>query len=216
LNTGEVTNKGIETALRLNPIRTRDWDLRFGINYTHNKNFLKSLHPQTKRIGVNGSGVIFAEEGYEVNQIVVPDYARDEQGRVIVDINTGYPSRATESTRIGNTTPKHRLGVDLSLRWKDFTVSSVFEYRGGYYFASIEQGSTMDFIGSSARSAYYNRERFVFPNSSYWDESKGAYVENTNITVSDGGSGFWTNSTYNRGTNSNYVYSGDYWKWREL
>jgi TonB-linked SusC/RagA family outer membrane protein len=215
LNTGEVTNKGVETALRLNPIRTDDWRLQLGLNYTHNKNLLVSLHPDTKRIGVNGSTVIFAEEGYEVNQIIVPDYARDPQGRVIVDVNTGYPSRATESVHLGNTTPKHRLGLNFSLSWKNITLSSVFEYRGGYYYA-FTGGSSLDFTGSSARTAYYNRERFVFPNSSYLDPASGQYVENTNITVSDGGMGFWTNATYNRGTTSNYVYSGNYWKWREL
>jgi hypothetical protein len=42
------------------------------------------------------------------------------------------------------------------------------------------------------------------------------YEINNNVTISDGGTGFWTNATYNRGTYSNYVYSGDYWKWREL
>ena len=103
----------------------------------------------------------------------------------------------------------------MSLRYKNFTLSSVFEYRGGYYYA-FTSGSTLDFVGSSARSAYYNRERFVFPNSSYLDPATNQYVENTNITISDGGAGFWTNSTYNRGTTSNYVYSGDYWKWREV
>jgi TonB-linked SusC/RagA family outer membrane protein len=215
LNTGEVTNEGIETTIGLNPVRTRDWNLHVGLNYTHNTNQLVSLHPDAKRIGVNGSSVIFAEEGYAVNQIIVPDYARDDQGRVIVDVNTGYPSKAANSVRIGNTTPEHRLGLDLSLRYKDFTLSSVFEYRGGYYYA-FTAGSTLDFVGSSARTAYYNRERFVFPNSSYLDPATNTYVANTNITISDGGAGFWTNSTYNRGITSNYVYSGDYWKWREV
>jgi TonB-linked SusC/RagA family outer membrane protein len=213
LNTGEVTNEGVETSLRLYPVRTKDWNLRIGVNYTHNKNLIKSLHPEAKRIGVNGSGVIFAEEGYEVNQIIVADYARDEQGRVIVDINTGYPSTATESVHKGNTSPKHRLGADLSLQWKNLTLSSVFEYRGGYFYA-FTGGGTLDFSGAAARTAYYNRERFVFPNSSYLDPATGNYVENTNITISDGGTGFWTQS-YAR-INGNYVYAGDYWKWREL
>jgi TonB-linked SusC/RagA family outer membrane protein len=228
LNTGEVTNEGIETSLRLNPIREKDLDLDIGLNYTHNKNLLKELHPDTKRIGVNSSAVVFAEEGYELNQIIVSDYARvpeaDEDGnpypkelvgKVIVDKNTGYPSLASESVHQGNTTPKHRLGLDFTLRWKQFTLSSVFEYRGEFYVAAISQGSTMDFSGSSARTAYYNRERFVFPNSVYLN-SEGNYVANTNVTISDGGAGFWTNSTYNRGAYSNYVYAGDYWKWREV
>jgi TonB-linked SusC/RagA family outer membrane protein len=230
LNAGEVTNTGVETSLRLNPIRSKNWDLHIGGNYTYNRNLLKKLYPGLPRIGVNGSSVIYAVEGEEINQIFVSDYARVPEkeadgtpnpqelvGKVIIDPLTGYPSRAVESKLLGNTTPKHRLGIDLSLRWKQFTLSSVFEYRGGYYFAAHNIGSSLDFSGASARTAYYNRERFVFPNSVYKDSETGQYVENTNITVSDGGSGFWTNATYNRtGAYSNYVYSGDYWKWREL
>jgi TonB-linked SusC/RagA family outer membrane protein len=229
LNAGVVTNDGLEASLRLNPIRTKDWNFHIGGNYTYNRNFLKELYPGLPRIGVKGSSVIYAVEGEELNQIFVSDYARVPEteadgtvnpkelvGKVIVNPLTGYPARATESQLLGNTTPHHRLGLDFSLRWKNFTLSNVFEYRGGYYFASISQGSSLDFSGASARTAYYNRERFVFPNSVYRDES-GNYVENTNITISDGGSGFWTSGTYNRGAaNSNYVYSGDYWKWREV
>jgi len=219
INTGEVTNQGIETSLHVTPIRTKDWTLTIGGNYTHNKNLLKTLFDNgnpNDRIAINGSSVIYAQEGYELNQIIVSDYARDDQGRVIVDANTGYPSKASETKIIGNTTPRHRLGLDLRLKYKNFTLTSLFEYRGGYYAAAISMGNTLDFIGTSARSAYYNRERFVFPNSSYLDAETGKYVANNSITVSDGGSGFWTSATYNRGIYSNYVYSGAYWKWREL
>lgn len=217
INTGEVTNEGIETALHITPIRTADWQLTVGGNYTRNKNLLVSLYddyPDITRIAINGSSVIYGEKGKEINQIVVTDYARDPEGRVIVDRNTGYPSIAAESQVLGNTIPRHRLGLDINLKWRDFTFTSLFEYRGGYQYAAISLGSNLDFGGSSARSAYYNRERFVFPNSVYLDEATGEYVENTSITVSDGGSGFWTQS-YARGASSNYVYSGDYWKWRE-
>lgn len=219
INTGEVTNRGVELALHFTPIKTADWELTLGGNYTHNKNRLVTLFENDNpndRISINGSSVIYAQEGYELNQIIVTDYNRDDKGRVIVDANTGYPSIASETKIIGNTTPKHRLGLDLQLKWKDFTLSTLFEYRGGYSAAAISLGSNLDFTGSSARSAYYNRERFVFPNSSYLDPTTGKYVDNTNVTVSDGGSGFWTTSTYNRGVYSNYVYSADYWKWREL
>ncbi|MDR0541364.1 MAG: SusC/RagA family TonB-linked outer membrane protein [Dysgonamonadaceae bacterium] len=229
LNSGEVTNEGIETSLRLHPVRTRNWDVRLGGNYTHNENLLKDLI--VDRVGVNGSSVVFAQVGQPVNIIVVSDYARVPEtdasgnpypkelvGKVIVDKNTGYPSRAGESAIQGNTIPKHRLGLDFSVRYRDFSLSGLFEYRGGYQYASISLGSTMDFTGSSARTAYYNRERFVFPHSviNVGTEDHPQYEVNNNVTVSDGGIGFWTNSTYNRGTYSNYVYSGDYWKWREL
>jgi TonB-linked SusC/RagA family outer membrane protein len=216
INTGEVTNKGIETSLHITPVKTNDWKLVVGGNFTSNKNLLKSLHPTLKTISINGSSVIYAVEGQQVNSIIVTDYLRDDQGRVIVDANTGYPSKAPQSQNLGNTSPKYRLGLDMQVSWKDFTLSTLFEYRGGYKVASISQGNNFDFAGSSARSAYYNRERFVFPNSSYLDPATGKYVANNSVTISDGGTGFWTSGAPNRSISSNYVYSGNYWKWREL
>jgi TonB-linked SusC/RagA family outer membrane protein len=245
VNTGEVTNDGIETSLRLNPIRTKDLNVSVGFNYTHNKNKLVTLYGEGENeltaIGVNGSGVIFAMKGYEINQIYVSDYNRvpkykDESdpdpskwvandpalvGKVIINPLTGYPSRATSSAIMGNTSPRDRIGLDFSIRYKDFTVSSVFEYRGGYYAINTSMAAGLDFSGASARSTYYNRERFVFPNSvvqtGVGSDGYPVYAENNNITVSDGGSAFWTSGTYNRGgAYSNYVYSGNYWKWREL
>jgi hypothetical protein len=41
-------------------------------------------------------------------------------------------------------------------------------------------------------------------------------VANNNITVSDGGAGFWTSNSYNRNITTNYLFSGEYWRWREL
>lgn len=219
LNAGELTNKGVETALHFSPVRTKDWNVRVGGNYTFNENKLVSITDALSRISLpidanTQSSYIYGVVGYSYPSIIGYDYQRDAEGRVIVDANTGNPLVNTTAQVLGNTQPKHRLGLDFSVRYKDFTLSGLFEYRGGYVIYS-QEGSTLDFTGSSARSAYYNRERFVFPNSSYYDSTTGTYVENTNITVSDGGAGFWTSSSFNRNVTSNYVYSGNYWKLRE-
>jgi len=214
LNAGNLTNKGVETALHITPIRNQDWNLRVGGNFTYNENKLKSITDELSRIAVNGSGTIYGVTGYSYPAIIGTDYQRDSQGRVIVDANTGYPLVNTTAQVLGTTQPKTRLGLDFTLRYKDFTLSALFEYRGGYVIYSGE-GSTYDFSGSSARSAYYNREKFVFPNSSYYDTATGTYVANNSITVSDGGAGFWTSSSFNTGVTTNYLYSGDYWKLRE-
>ena len=214
LNAGELTNKGVETALHFTPVRTKDWNLRFGGNYTYNENKLVSLTSDLNTIGVNDSGTIYGVVGQTYPSIIGLDYQRDSEGRVIVDANTGNPLVNTTAQVLGSTQPKTRLGLDFTLRYKDFTLSALFEYRGGYVIYSGE-GSTLDFSGSSARSAYYNREKFVFPNSSYYDSATGSYVANNSITVSDGGAGFWTSSSFNTNVTSNYVYSGNYWKLRE-
>ena len=75
-------------------------------------------------------------------------------------------------------------------------------------------GPDMDFAGSSARSAEYGRQRFVVPNSVYWNGSK--YVPNTNIQVQDGNAGFWTGTSTNTGIGTNYFASAAEWRLREL
>src|SRR5690606_35964157 len=72
--------------------------------------------------------------------------------------------------------------------------------------------------GTGYRTAAFNRERFVFPNSVYEEPNRpGIYIENTNITMRDGNgnSGFWSNDE-NRNVASNYITSGDFWKLREI
>jgi TonB-linked SusC/RagA family outer membrane protein len=214
LNAGNLKNEGVESALHITPIRTTDWNLRIGGNFTYNVNKLASITPDLQRISVNDSGSIFGVTGFSYPVIIGYDYQRDTQGRVIVDKNTGNPLVNTATSVLGNTQPKSRLGLDFTARYKNFTLSGLFEYRGGYVIYSGE-GSTFDFSGSSARSAYYNREKFVFPNSSYLDPATNTYVANNSITVSDGGAGYWTSSSFNTNVTTNYLYSGNYWKLRE-
>jgi TonB-linked SusC/RagA family outer membrane protein len=215
LNTGELSNEGWETALHFSPFKKGNWNLRIGGNYTYNDNKLVSLFNDVTRIGVSGSSTVYGQVGSVYPVIIGTDYIRDSEGRVVVDKNTGYPVGTTTGNVLGNTVPKNRLGLDFQLSYKGLTFSGLFEYRSNYVQYS-SAGSTFDFTGSSARSAYYNREKFVFPNSSYYDSTTGTYVANNSITVSDGGAGFWTSSSLNTGVTSNYVYSGNYWKLREL
>lgn len=213
INAGQLDNKGIETGLHITPIKSSDWKLTVGGNYTYNENTLAALTQDLSRAAVNGSSLVYGVVGQPFPVIIGTDYNRDSQGRVIVNATTGNPSVASGSVILGNTQPKHRLGLDMSVSWKSLTLSSLFEYRGGYIMLNT---GDYDFSGSSIRSTYYNRERFVFPNSSYLDPATNTYVANNNVTVSDGGAGFWTSSSYNRNINSNYIYSGNYWKWREV
>ena len=87
-----------------------------------------------------------------------------------------------------------------------------WDYKGGHDFFS-GLGSDEDFAGISKRSVEYGRERFVFPNSVYWNGSK--YVDNTSIQVQDGNSGFWA-SSINSAIATNYFSSAAAWRLREL
>ena len=217
-NTGIVSNEGFETNLNVTAFARNNFQINIGANYTFNDNKVVELSDDADRLAISsgGNAQVFAIEGETFPVLVGSVYNKDDQGRIIVDAQSGYPSVQTGQVTLGNTTPKHRLGVNTEFLYKGFRLYALAEYRGGYSIL-YDGGGSFDFSGSGITTTYFNRERFVIPNSSYEDpENPGTYIENTNITVTDGGAGFWTDGSFRRNVAENYLVSGDYWKLREV
>jgi len=220
-NVGETMSQGLETDLHVTAVRTANWQVKIGGNYTYLDNRVNSINGDIiNQISLatygDGSG-IYAKAGYPFPVILGFDYMRDPQGHVIVDATTGKPTKDPNLKVLGNTVPTDRLGLDFDIRYKNFSLTGLFVYRGGYemYFGS---GSDYDWAGTGVRTTIFNRGRFVFPNSVYEDPNKpGTYIKNTNLTVTEGNgnAGFWTDDL-NRGVSANYVSSGAFWKLREM
>ncbi|MBN7817265.1 SusC/RagA family TonB-linked outer membrane protein [Algoriphagus pacificus] len=217
-NTGEVANRGVETNLNLILFQRNNTQINVGANYTFNDNWVVSISDDlpSLQLSTGGQAQVYAVEGQPFPLLQGTTYKKDDQGRIIVDANTGYPSAAEGQVILGNTVPKHRLGITGELIYKGFRLYALAEYRGDYKIL-YNGGGSFDFSGSGITTTYFNRERFVIPNSSYEDpENPGSYIPNTNITVTDGGAGFWTDGSYRRNIADNYLVSGDYWKLREV
>jgi TonB-linked SusC/RagA family outer membrane protein len=215
-NAGQTFSKGLEVTAHVTPFRTYNWDITVGGNYTYLDNKVDFLTADLPRLSLTGGSVgSYALPGYAFPTIMGFDYKRDPQGRVIVDKVTGLPTRADTISILGSAVAKHKLSLDGNIKYKNFTLSFLFEYRGGYQVYN-GMGPEMDWSGTGYRTGIYNRERFVFPNSVY-DDGTGKYVQNTDITIKNasGNAGFWSDGI-NRETTSNYVTSGDFWKLREL
>ncbi|MFC4211878.1 SusC/RagA family TonB-linked outer membrane protein [Pedobacter lithocola] len=217
-NTGEVSNQGIETNLRLVPYRNLDngLEITVGGNYTYNNNKVVSISNGLPELGLSGTTLrgVYAIEGQSFPMLKGTDYKRDPQGRIIVDRITGFPDAQTTPIILGNTEPKHRLGLDATVAYKGFRLAGLFEYRAG--FVMSQASGSFDFSGAGIRTTYFNRERFVVPNSSYLDPVTNTYVANTNITTRTGGVDFWTNGPSNTDVATNFTYSAAFWKLREL
>ncbi|GAB3930868.1 SusC/RagA family TonB-linked outer membrane protein [Mucilaginibacter myungsuensis] len=212
LNSGRMDNQGIESALAVVPIKTATgWQLTLGANFTWLDNTVKELAAGLDQLNL-GNGIV-ARPGLSYPQLTGTDYVRDDQGRIIVNRQTGYPTATTNAGIIGNTNPRQRVGTNFELKYKSLRLAALAEYRGGFIVNNSVSGS-FDFSGSGIRNTYYNRERFVVPNSSYLDPTTNTYVANNNITVADGGYNFWTQAV-NTGVTTNYVTNGASWKLRE-
>lgn len=217
-NIGEVQNQGVETYLRYTPIRRPNGLMvSLGANYAYNRNEVIKLSDESDvmTLGSATGGIVVAEVGQPYPLLKNTTYRRDDQGRIIVDRYSGFPSYDGSYTVKGTTNPPHILGVDVEVRYKGIRFNAIGEYRTGHYIQnSVTTG--FDFSGSGIRTVWYNRERFVIPNSSYLDPATGQYVENTNIQTRSGGADFWTDGTRNTGVGENYTHSAAFWKLREM
>jgi TonB-linked SusC/RagA family outer membrane protein len=216
-NTGKVSNEGMENTINILAYRNADFEVNVGGNYTYLENKVLSISADVSRLGLStgGTAQTYAEAGSLYPILRGSAFKRDSEGRIIVDRNTGYPS-ATESIEVlGNSSPKHILGLNGSVQYKGLRLAAVAEYRGGYSIFN-SGADAFEFSGAGVRTTMYNRERFVIPNSSYLDPTTNTYVANNSVTVRDGGAGFWSQSSPNRAIAENYVVNGAYWKIREI
>lgn len=211
LNAAAFKNRGLELDLRLTPlVKIGKVNIDFKANYTYQDNKVTKIIEGVSQLGIgNGNYVIVGKPAYTFQ---LTDYVRDDQGRVIVDKNTGYPTVDPVIKPFGRTQPRHLLGLNLNVNWKSLSFAVVADYRGGAQIYTGNLGTGMDFSGISYNSGKNGRQPFVFPNSSYFDGTK--YVDNTNIYMLSGGYNFYSQSV-NTSANTNYLVSGDFWKIRE-
>jgi TonB-linked SusC/RagA family outer membrane protein len=218
-NTGQTQSKGIELTAHYTVVQSKDWTVTLGGNYSYLHNTVNYISADLPKLFLAGSGTgsSYAVAGKVFPVIMGFDYLRDEEGHVIVDRVTGLPSKTPEIVILGNATPRHRMGLDANISFKNFDLSILFEHRGDYKIFN-SMGPEMDWSGMGYRTAVYDRESFVYPNSVYEDPNKpGTYLPNTNIAIANGNgnNGFWTDGI-NRDVTSNYVTSAAFWKLREV
>ena len=218
-NVGEVENKGIESYFQATPIETSyGLSVMFRVTYTLNRNEVISLADGTDElnIGAIGNGRIVAKIGKPFPYLTVTKYNRTEDGKVIVDANTGFPATDGVYKDVGTTSPPHILGLTAEAKYKGFRLAATAEYRNGHYIYNAI-AVPFDFSGAGIRTTWYNRERFVFPNSVYEDpENPGTYIDNTSVTTATGGADFWTDGSRNTTVGENYTHSAGFWKIREI
>ena len=200
--------------VRLLKVNDFSWDL--SVNYTTNETIVKEIKPGLDEIAVytgpGGQYGIYAIKGLPFPQVKANTYLRDPQGRLVIDPASGSPREVPGLKPLGKTMPDYILGLNTSLKFKGFALSTTIDYRTGHVFYA--QGSdTMEFTGRSLESVSSNRQDFVIPNSVI-EVADGVYKLNTNIPVSGGRQSYWTD-VYNN-VKENYVRDATAFKIREL
>lgn len=212
VNAANLANKGLELDLNGTVIKTGSFSWKEGINWTHQTSDVQSIVSGVNALPIGNSA--WAVVGHPYPELEGFDWTRDPaNGKVIVDPNTGFPTRSSKLSILGQATPTDLIGITTALTYKSFSFHMTVDYRGGYSIYNSNLGTTLDHSGTSITSAIAGRQRFVFPNSEYLNAS-GQYVPNTNIEVQDGNFNFWP--TLYQSIDANYVTSAAAWKLREV
>ncbi|MDQ0106186.1 TonB-linked SusC/RagA family outer membrane protein [Chitinophaga terrae (ex Kim and Jung 2007)] len=152
LNLGEATNKGIEIGFTGAPLRSAtglNWDI--SANFTRNRNIIQNLggYERFSYGGTNGTSSVHIV-GQPYGLIQGTAYARDDEGNVLIDPNTGKPLIAGSLKPIGNPNPDFIFGITNSFHFKNFSLNILFDWKqGGQIFSRtvaemLSRGVTRD------------------------------------------------------------------------
>ncbi len=225
-NIGLLENKGVEIAAGITPIRTKDWQWDVNATFTKNKSKVLDLWSD-----VNGNEVteynIYTWRGIEYKMRVgeqigtfqVPAVARVTDtnspyyGYAIVNNNGFLTQSTTEKEVIGSSQPDFILGLNTSLKYKNWGFTIVGDWHKGGWMASNTSYIT-HFNGNSTQTVYNERNSFIWPYSV--KVVNGQYVENNIPTMANQFSYSIGNYSYNPLVRNEIVIPKDFFKIREI
>ena len=140
-NGGEISNKGIEIAARVNWIEKENFSWDSQINYGRNRAVVESLPDviQSGRYSIvadvfpgdeGGSDLeLVAEEGELLGQLYGLGFQRSPDGQIIHE--NGLPLHTTEKVSAGSYQADFRLGMLNSIQYKNINLSFLFDGQVG-------------------------------------------------------------------------------------
>jgi len=138
VNAGQISNKGIDFLLGVTPVQTAggfQWTSTF--NYSRNKSMVDELSPGITRfvIGTSWDTNIEARQGEAYGAIFGYGFEHDSAtGKIMT--SGGYP--VTLSQRVlGNIQPKWTGGWQNTVRFRNFTLAGLLDYKRGGNIVSI-------------------------------------------------------------------------------
>lgn len=177
INAGNVENYGFEFGLNMVPIRTEDLEWNMNFNFTTQESKLVELVDGIDRVDFGGGtdGGAFTRVGGIIGDMYSPYIKKVEEGEYagwnLLDSNGRWvDDRARENQiKVGNFNNDFSVGMNTSIRYKNFTLSASFDWRqGGDFFSEsmkrmARSGKIEDWqngISSSTFSGILNANSF--------------------------------------------------------
>jgi outer membrane receptor protein involved in Fe transport len=161
-NSSSIRNQGVEMSMNLNPVKRKNfnWNITFNFNHMWSEvltlpasigQFNDFYNSDTYISNVRG-GLI---RGNSTGTITGSTYQRNNNGDILISPTTGLPLVNGGNQLIADRTPDFTLGTLNSFRYKNWTLSFLWDLKmGGDVYNGTDQVLTG--IGKSARTADRN------------------------------------------------------------
>ena len=220
LNAGVVENKGFEVLLRLNPIRSTDFNWNMTVNWAKNESQVLDLLDGIDNLqlaSLQGGISINAAPGQPYGAIRGTDYLYDDAGNRIVKSNGYYAITATSNNIIGNVQPDWTGGVQNTIQYKNLSLAFLIDVQEGgdifsldtwYGFATglYDQSVGLNDLGNPKRNTIANGGGVVLP---------GVTADGAPNTVRARTDYYSNPYGYGKDANKGHVYDASFVKLRE-
>ena len=215
INAGVISNKGLEVSLGITPIETDDFEWNINANFTKAENVVEELVDGIEPILLNGftSTSSRAVPGESYGAIFGSRWLRDKNGNQLVT-DSGLAIVDPTSGVIGDPIPDFTLGVRNTIKYKDFSLTALVDYRKG---GDVWCGTCgiLDYFGVSKNSGELREQSYVVDGIRQSDGQPNT----TSVAYADpaGGLGanIWVRNGFG-GVSEDNVYDGTFVKLREI
>lgn len=240
INSGEITNKGIELSLSATPVQTSDFTWNISVNWAKNVTRLMSLpngwdpsQPWETNMGTTIGGRLFTRSylgeqmyglyGFALKKAPEGSYYTDANGnqvdcsgQVIIDAVTGLPLLTAEPNNyLGKVNPDWRGGFTTSFKYKGFTFSSMFSYQYGGHRFSVTNG-ILSYQGKLTNSLEGRYDGIVAKGVNVVSADENGVGEyQVNNAVTSNIYTYYQARTLDRYNGEAHTFSTSFLKWRE-
>jgi TonB-linked SusC/RagA family outer membrane protein len=134
VNLGEMTNRGIETSLRMDVLNTSAFNWNLTALFSYNKNDVLNLGNNITRLQLaqskTGNAFVNVEKGHPYGQIEGYTYTRDTKGRIVYDAK-GNPVSSGQLKLFGSGVYDKLASLGNSFTWKNFTLYFLLDAKFG-------------------------------------------------------------------------------------
>jgi TonB-linked SusC/RagA family outer membrane protein len=203
VNSGNVTNQGVEAVINYDIIRHKDWQWNVSANISHNSNrigglkgdqFARALWSKADQVFLQRNGCPigtlygYVEDGFFDNMAEVRSYkeyaalsdteAMKHIGEIKYrDLNGDGVITEDDRTIIGNTNPDIIYGITSNLSWKGLSLSFMLQgTHGNDIFNYNLTDITMSNIGNITQSAYDTRWTPQTADIARWPKATSGYT----------------------------------------